>query len=95
VNRLFKYVGIGTVVIAACWFVVSCGTSLSGDQCGSNKMEPGDVCVSSHGGSSTYEEKMAAKEAAPRHMQSAGALFVAGLVLVIVCNVIDLRSDRA
>jgi hypothetical protein len=45
--RLLRFLSGNAVIIGSIWFVVSCGTALSGDMCGGSKMKPGDVCVRS------------------------------------------------
>jgi hypothetical protein len=91
--RLLRFLSGTAAIIGSIWFVVSCGTALSGDMCGGRKMEPGDVCVSSGGGTTTYEEKAAAKDRAPQHLKSAGALFATGVVLNITASVLALRRE--
>ncbi|TDD51861.1 hypothetical protein E1263_29635 [Kribbella antibiotica] len=92
--RVLKRLGTTAVVVGCIWFVVSCGTTLSGDMCGSGKMKPGDVCVSVNSGdTTTYDEMVAAKERGPRHMKIGAAIFAAGVVLNIAGGVIALRAE--
>ncbi|WP_405064335.1 hypothetical protein OG474_22510 [Kribbella sp. NBC_01505] len=93
-TRLIKYAGIAALVIGSIWFVVSCGTTLSGDMCGSQGMEPGDVCVDQSGNKETYDEKVAAKERAPEHMKSAGAIFVVGLAMSVLSELLPVLAER-
>ncbi len=92
-NRLFKYLSIAAMAAGALWFFVSCESTVSGDKCNGERMQPGDVCMSSRGSSTTYEQAMDAKRRGPQDMQTGGALLALGLIVYLTTAVIALRRE--
>jgi len=90
--RLFKYASVAAVIGGALWFFAGC-QALSSDNCAGEPMKPGDVCMSSRGGSLTYEEALDAKKRGPQAMKSAGALLALGVVGYLTVAVITLRRE--
>ncbi|MBB2914162.1 hypothetical protein FHS43_005474 [Streptosporangium becharense] len=92
VSRLLKICGIIAMILGSVWFVLSCGTSLSGDMCGARSIRPGMVCVDEAGRERTYEQMITAKEGGPAQMTVGGAIFAGGVVLNVLSGVMSRRA---
>lgn len=92
-SRVVKYCGVAAIIVGVLWFVTSCATSLSGDQCGAAKIRPDTVCVDSGGSKRTYEEMTAAKQRGPAQMAIGGTILAVGVGLSLTANALARRAN--